>query len=123
MVGLGCAGSVEGEEVDEEGEAAVGGEGEGGVFLVVAGVDGGTFFYEQAADGDVAFDGGEHEEGPAVLVGEVGVEAGVEGGAEAGLVATLDEILCGAVGHCGAPVCRVVRGWSDLLNTVNVVRT
>ena len=44
---------MEVEEVDEEGEAAVGGEGESGVFLVVAGVDGGTFFDEQAADGDV----------------------------------------------------------------------
>lgn len=80
----------------------MGGEGEGGFGFVVLEAGGGAVFEEDAGDGEVAFDGGEHEEGPAVLVGEVGVEAGVEGGAEGGFVAAFDEVLCGAVGHLGS---------------------
>ena len=101
---LGSAGSVLDEEVDEFGETSVGREGEGGFVLFVAGVDGGSALDEEAAYGDVAFDGGEHQERPAVLVSEVRVEAGVEGGAEAGFVAAFDEVLSASVGHCGAPV-------------------
>jgi hypothetical protein len=47
---------------------------------------------------NVAFDGGEHEQRPAVVIFELRVEAGGECGAEAGLVVAFDEGLGGAVG-------------------------
>lgn len=77
----------------------MGGEGESGFFLVVAKGGVRAFFDEKTAQGEVPFDGGEHEESPAVLVGEVGVEAGVKGGAEGGLVSAFDQVLCASVGH------------------------
>ena len=92
------AGVVIGEEIDEEGVAAVGCKGESGLVLVVAGVGAGTAFDEETADGKIAFDGGEHEESPAVLIGEVGVQAGIECLAEGGFVAAFDEGLGGAIG-------------------------
>ncbi len=99
----GLGGGVLVEEGDEEVEAAVGGEGEGGFGLVVLEGGVGAVVEEGAGYGEVAFDGSEHEEGPAVLVDGVGVEAGgraeFEGGAEGGGVATLDEVLCCAVGQ------------------------
>ncbi len=93
----GLAGLVE--EGDEEVVAAVGGEGERGVGFVVGEGGVGTVVEEGATDGDVAFDSSEHEERPAVLVDEVGVEAFGEGGAEGGFVAAFDEGLCAAIGH------------------------
>jgi hypothetical protein len=54
---------------------------------------------EDTADRDIAFDGSEHEEGPAVLVGKVGVEASRKGGAKCRLVAAFDQILCSAIVH------------------------
>ena len=74
-------------------------EAEGCLVFVVAQSGVSTFFEEQAGDGKVAFDGGEHEERPAVLVGEVGVEAGGEGRAEGGFVTAFDEVLGGAIGQ------------------------
>ena len=78
------------EDIDEEREAAVGSEVEGGFGLVVFERGVGSELEQQTAEGDVAFDGGEHQERPAVLVDEVWVEAGGEGGAESGLVSALD---------------------------------
>ena len=95
---LRCAGTMLGEEVDEEGIAAVGCQGKGGFVFVVAGIDAGAEFDEETADGEVAFDGSEHEKSPTVWVGEVGVKAGVEGLAEGGFVAAFDEGLGCAVG-------------------------
>ena len=77
----------------------MGGEGEGGFGLVVLEAWVRALFDEESTDGEVAFDGGEHEEGPAVLVGEVGVEAGVKGGAKSGFVSAFDQVLCASIGH------------------------
>ncbi len=53
------AGELGGEQVGEGGEAAVGGEGEGGFGFVVLEAGGGAVFEEDAGDGEVAFDGGQ----------------------------------------------------------------
>jgi hypothetical protein len=87
------------EEVDEDLDASVGREVYSGFGFVILEAGVRAVFEEDATDGGVAFDGGEHEECPTVLVGEVGVKAGVQGCAEGGFVATFDQVLCGAIGH------------------------
>ena len=48
---------------------------------------------------DVTFDSGEHEQRPAVLIGEVRGKAAVEGDEKAFFVALFDEVLCAAIGQ------------------------
>ena len=103
----GCARLEAGEEVDEGLVVFLGGDGKGGFALEVHGGEVCAFFDEELADLDVAFDGGEHEQGPAFVVGGVGGKARVECGAKARFVAALDEVLCASVVHgCSEAVCR-----------------
>lgn len=86
------------EKLDESGVAFLGSDAERGVALAVEGDEVRTLFDEELAQRNGAFDGGEHEERPAVLVGEVGIEVLIERGAKSFFVAALDHGLGCAIG-------------------------
>ena len=92
----------------------MGGQAEGGFAFAVLQRGIGVELKEQSPEWDVAFDGGKHEERPAILVYEIGVKAGGESGAEGGLVATFDKSLGSTIGDRHKSVCGFGSRFSSL---------
>jgi len=84
------SGPARSEEIDEGGVALLCGDAERSIALAVESDEVRAFVDQKLAYGDGALYGGEHEERPALVVGEVGVEALIESDAESWFVAAFD---------------------------------
>src|ERR1700761_7277701 len=91
--------SVFAQQLDEGGVVLLRCDAERGVAFGVEGDEVCALFDEELAQWNGAFHGGEHEERPAVLVGQVGIEVLIERGAKGLFGAALDHGLGCAIGE------------------------